>query len=141
MGLAGPRRTRLRIPKTNARLLPILGGPLGVGEFFVAAVIAALFDEFAGFCKCVFVAEEAGSGELDVGHVQTHRTTLGDLPRLVEVLTCTGLVALDLTQPGASEKTARNFSLFAASAETADGVVKVLASLGKPGRSVGDLIR
>jgi hypothetical protein len=44
-------------------LLPILRRFFGVGQFLVAAVVAALLDELAGFRQGGFVAEEAGTDE------------------------------------------------------------------------------
>ena len=85
--------------RTDDCPLPAPGGPFGVGKFFVAAVVAALFDQLLGLIEGVAVAKEARTDELNVGHVQPHRTTLGDLPRLVQILARTQLVALDPTHP------------------------------------------
>jgi hypothetical protein len=47
-------------------MLPTLRRFFGVGQFFVAVVVAALLDELAGFRQGGFVAEEAGTVKVDV---------------------------------------------------------------------------
>src|SRR5687768_11581327 len=65
----------------NRKRLLTQDGLLSVGEFFVAAVVAAVADEFLGggeivmrgFPRVRFLAEkEAGAVEVDVGQVQPH---------------------------------------------------------------------
>ena len=66
-------------------LLPILRRFFGVGQFLVAAVVAALLDELAGFRQGGFVAEEAGTGEGGCPPAAPHGTTFGDLPCRVQI--------------------------------------------------------
>ena len=79
---------------------PGLAGVFGVGEFFVAAVVAAGFDQLAG-CGEVGVgagapgvrlagSEEAGAVEEDVGHEKAHGSTGSDLPACLQVGVGTG---------------------------------------------------
>jgi hypothetical protein len=74
------------------RVLFSQDGCFGVGEIFVAAVVAAIVDEFLGGGKVGsggiprilgFAEEEAGSVKVNVGHVQPHGTAPGDFPGFV----------------------------------------------------------
>ena len=78
-------------------------GALGISEFFVAAVVAALVDEFLGRGKVIlwgfpwisfFAEEQTSAVKVDVGHVQPHRAAFGNIPRFVQVGPCAVGVAL-----------------------------------------------
>ncbi|MEK7677282.1 MAG: hypothetical protein AAB676_15745 [Verrucomicrobiota bacterium] len=58
---------------------------LCVFEFLFVAPVAAALDHRAGFLQLLFVAEEAGAVEVDVGQMQPLMATLGDWPGFVEV--------------------------------------------------------
>jgi hypothetical protein len=66
----------------------------GVGEFFVAAVVAAFVDEFLGGGEVSgggvpgivsLAEEESGAVEMNVSEEQRHRATGGDFPGFVQV--------------------------------------------------------
>ena len=70
-------------------------GALGGGEFLVAAVVAAVFDEFLGggevdlwgLPRVTFLAEqEAGAVKVNVGQVQPHRSAPGNATQPVDVV-------------------------------------------------------
>src|SRR5437016_4886188 len=77
---------------------------LGVGEFFLAASVATLFDERAGLSESVAIAEEAGAREQNVGHVETHRPRFRDFPGFVQVRSASRLVALQPPHPRPREQ-------------------------------------
>src|SRR5205085_11010687 len=68
----------------------------GVGEFLVAALVAAFVDEFLGSSEIglranpflrifLLAAEEAGAVEVDVGQEKPHGAALGDFPGFVQI--------------------------------------------------------
>jgi hypothetical protein len=101
----------------------------GISEFFVAAVVAAIVDEFFGSSKIVLrrfpwirfpSEEEAGAVEVDVGQEKFHGAALGDFPGFVEV----GLRARGVSekpQPSASEEALGNVVHSAGAAEAGHG--------------------
>ncbi len=101
-------------------------GCLGIGEFFVAAVVAAGVDERLGggevggggfprirrlfLHTSAFIlhpSEQPGAVKVDVGHEELHRAALGDFPGLVQVALRArgaGPFPCDKPQPGAGEE-------------------------------------
>jgi hypothetical protein len=79
---------------------------LGVGEFFVTAVVAAIVNEFLGggeiilrrFPRVKFLAKEkACAVEVDVRHAQPHRAAQGYVPSFIEVALRADAITIDLT--------------------------------------------
>src|SRR4051812_19060950 len=90
--------------------------PLGIGEFFVAAVVAAGVDELLGFGEIGggrlprifgFAKEEPSAVEVNVGQEEPHWAEIGYFTGLVQVALGalgTGVCAGETAQPGAGEE-------------------------------------
>ena len=96
-------------------------------------MVAAVLDEAAGLGEVLQGAlavlsrvEQAGAGEVDVGHEQAHGAARGDLPGLVQVGPCAVGVALQMAQPGAGEEATGQDVLVARAAEAVHGGVELL---------------
>ncbi|MBI2477228.1 MAG: hypothetical protein HYV60_00820 [Planctomycetia bacterium] len=59
-------------------MLPVCGGGLGVGQFFVASAVVVFFEQGAGLGQFGAVAEQAGAVQVDVGQVQSASEIYGD---------------------------------------------------------------
>ena len=127
---------------------------LGVGEFLVAAVVAAGVDEFRGGGEVgggggprilCFAEEKAGAVEVEVGQEKFHGAALGDFPRFVQILLRAlgaGLRAGEAPLPGAGEESFGKLVALAGPAEAGDGGVQLRsrrgdeAEVGRGGRAI-----
>ena len=82
----------------------MFGRGFGISELFVAAVVAMLLEQPAGFGQGGAVTEEAGAVEMDIGLVKWHRAALGDLPGFVQILPATGFVTGSKSYPGTGQQ-------------------------------------
>ena len=85
----------------------------GVAQLLVATVVTAALDERTRLLQllarflAVLAEDEARTMKVDVGEVETHRTTLGNLLRFVEIGAGGGGVAFEHAKPCAGEQGAR----------------------------------
>ncbi len=63
----------------TTRLRPILRRLFRISEFLIASMVAACFDQLPSLFQFLSVTEQAGTGEVTVGQVQTHGTAFGDV--------------------------------------------------------------
>ena len=74
---------------------PVAGGGFGVIQLVLASSVAVLLDQVVGSGQLGPVAEEASAVEVDVGEVERHGATVGDLLGLVQGRAGRRIVAAD----------------------------------------------
>jgi len=72
-------RAVVRSAEDTTRLRPVLGRLFRISEFLIASMVAACFDQLPSLFQFLSVTEQAGTGEVTVGQVQTHGTAFGDV--------------------------------------------------------------
>src|ERR1039458_5372755 len=116
------------------QLLRSEDGALGIGEFFVAAMVAAVVDEFLGSGEIVLrrfprvrflTEEEAGAVKVDVGQREFHWAAVGDFPGFVQVALRAfgaGANAGERAQPSAGLEAESDETSLASAAEAVHGL-------------------
>ena len=78
--------------------------PLGIFQLWQAPPVAALVNQHTSLLECIFIIEQPGAGQGDVGEMELHAAALGDALGFIKVGLRAGEVVQAVAQPGAGEE-------------------------------------
>ena len=87
----------------SGKLSSITGQPqplLGIFQLWQAPPVAALLNQHTSFLECIFIVEQPGAGQGDVGEVELHAAALGNALGFGQISLRAVRVVQAVAQPG-----------------------------------------